>query len=168
MSDDLSISDVAKAAGLSRVTIYKCINSGELSVSVNPVNGVKTVSKSELSRFLSVRGVKREQSINSQPEQQLTSQTVNILQERVKGLEAQLKTQELLIEEQRKRLLLLEDLRGTQTKSTEFVSDALHVTQNTAGNIAPNTNYTGTVQHKPKRGLLSRVFAAAIKAGLEN
>lgn len=132
MSDNLTISQVAKAAGISRVTAYKAVNSGELSVSVNPVNGVKTVSKSELTRFLSVRGVKPLQSTNSKNEQVLTVNTNNDLQAKVNSLQALLDAREQVIaaknqviEEQAKRLLLLEDRREDRadqampTRSTE-------------------------------------------------
>lgn len=111
MTDNLTISEVARAAGLSRVSVYKAVNNGELSFSVNAVNGVKTVSKSELARFLSVRGVKSLQSTYSKTEQVLTGEANNALQAQVKSLQALIEAKDAVIEEQRKRLLLLEDLR---------------------------------------------------------
>lgn len=137
-SDDLTIAQVAKASGLSRVTVYKCIDRGELSASVNPVSGVKTVSRSEFARFMSNRSVKPEQSTNSQSVQLLTDDSVKVLQERVKGLEAQLKAKEMLIEEQQKRLLLLEDLRTGQTTEQRFASDALPTEQKQRQDFAIN------------------------------
>lgn len=159
-SDDLTIAQVAKASGLSRVTIYKCIDRGELSASVNHVNGVKTVSRSEFARFMSGRSVKPEQSTNSQSVQLLTDESVKVLQERVKGLEAQLKDKEMLIEEQRKRLLLLEDLRNTQSKEQIFAPEAQHETQ-----LAPKTFAPEAKSSRP-RSLLERI-TSAVKAGLE-
>lgn len=148
MSDNLTISQVAKAAGLSRVTVYKAVNSGELSVSVNPVNGVKTVSKSELARFLSVRGVKPLQSTNSKHEQVLTVNTHNDLQAQVNSLQALLaakdqvlEAKEQVIAEQSKRLLLLEDRREARPAQQEQNRpvEAPEITQKRPADRKPRT-----------------------------
>lgn len=156
MTDNLTISEVARAAGLSRVSVYKAVNNGELSVSVNTVNGVKTVSKSELARFLSIRGVKPLQSTYSKPEQVLTGDANNALQVQVKSLQALIEAKDAVIEEQRKRLLLLEDLRQQAAPGQAMVVPEPR--QNPSKELQDSTK-----PPKPPRGIGSRLIGAVWK-----
>jgi hypothetical protein len=107
----VSISEAARLSGKSRTTLYRLLNSGELS-SVTGVDSQPGIDISELLRvFPGIRvqvGVQNERPPVTPSEQCVTPEMDSHL---YRSLQAQIDALERLLTEKDQRIMLLEDLR---------------------------------------------------------
>ena len=76
----LTITEAAKAAGISRPTLYRRIKSGQLSTARQP-DGTKGIDSSELVRVFGVLQMNTNHTVNSEHRE-----IEDVLHERIKGL----------------------------------------------------------------------------------
>ena len=149
----LTISEAARLAGKSRTTLYRLLNSGELS-SVTGVDSQPRIDVSELLRvFPGIKlksGVQPERPPVYQIEQHVTPQLDSQL---YRALQAQIDTLERLLVEKDQRIMLLEDMRAPSTEQPPIPT-------------APATPTPTPPKPERQRGLLDRLadgLAAALK-----
>lgn len=154
-SNNLSVAELAEMAGVSRVTMYRYLKEGLISFQTDSLKN-KFIERSEAERWLATREVKRVTTPHVSPVQHDTSNEKASLQRELAALQQLLQAKDQIISEQRERLLLLEDLRRTQTSSQVIANDALSSEQIEAKSFASEAN------RKPKsKTLLDRLSRAA-------
>ena len=157
-----TVAELASLANVSRVTLYRYLKQGILSFQTDAV-GNKIIEASEAYRWLSSYGVAPATTVTASVKQPDTSPEVEALQreilllrEIIAARESDLQSKDVTIEEQQKRLLLLEDLRqqGTGNPVTR---------QEVASTPTPEVGMrTQPTRHEKKpRTLLDRLTDAA-------
>ena len=150
----LTVTKAAELLGVSRVTVYKWISTGILSFEVSD-DGSKLIDTSEAVRVLSLNKKKNSRQLNVSTEQQLTERPETALQREISLLRELLQAKDAVIEEQKQRLLLLEDNRQQGT-----VSLATRQQTPTEGQAELGIRSLVTRHQKP-RTLLDRLTKAA-------
>lgn len=126
----VSISEAARLAGISRPTIYKLMNSGQLNFTsvVKAGRTVKNIDTSELIRvFGTIENLPAATDFTVKPEQQITQvnspdlqhlqHEIELLQKENEGLKEAVTSRDEHISSLRQAMLLLEHKQGAQQLS---------------------------------------------------
>jgi len=127
---NVSISEAARLAGISRPTIYKLMNSGQLNFTsvVKAGKTVKNIDTSELIRvFGTIGSIPSATDFTVNPEQKITQvnsanlqdlqHKIELLQKENEGLKEAVASRDDHISSLRQAMLLLEHKQGTQQPS---------------------------------------------------
>lgn len=150
----LTVNELAAKAGVSRVTIYRYLSQGKFSFQLDE-QGNKIIEASEAYRWLATLGVTPVTSNPASPLLHETSSEASKLQLEVTLLRELLQAKDSIIEEQKQRLLLLEDNR--QQGTSGFVTRHEIPTE---ARTEPDTRGLVT-RHKKPRTLFDRLTNAA-------
>jgi len=165
----LTVAEAAKSLGISRVTLYKHISLGRVSFQLDSNNN-KTLDPSEVARLSETISVKSSKAFTNKSEHSFTVNDNNSLQAKINSLQALLDSKDAvieskdqtiadkvtIIEEQRKRLLLLEDLRQQAAPGQAMAVPEQR--QNPSKELQDSTK-----PPKPERGIASRLIGAVFK-----
>jgi len=123
----VSISEAARLAGISRPTIYKLMNSGQLNFTsvVKAGRTIKNIDTSELIRvFGTIENLPAATDFTVKPEQKITQvnspdlqhlqHEINLLQKENEGLKEAVTSRDEHISSLRQAMLLLEHKQGAQ------------------------------------------------------
>lgn len=124
----VSITQASKLTGKSRQTLYKHINSGQLSLSTD-INGSKGVDTSELLRIYGTLNIDKLTTVQVDTAgHKLTKQNNNIVNtdnKRLTELEIELTLSKLKIDEQQKQLDLKQDTINAKQETIDTLKSAL-------------------------------------------
>ena len=149
----LTVNDLAAKAGVSRVTIYRYLSQGKLSFQLDD-SGNKIIEASEAYRWLATLGVTPVTPKATSPLLHENNSEASKLQLEVTLLRELIQAKDDIIQEQKHRLLLLEDNRQRSATS-------LDLKQESSTQTAPEISSTSTPKRQKKpRSLFDRLAHA--------
>lgn len=151
----LTVTQLAAKAGVSRVTLYRYLSQGKLSFQLDE-QGNKIIEASEAYRWIATLGVTPVTSQAVTPLLHETHSETSKLQLEVTLLRELLQAKDAVIEEQKKRLLSLEDMRERPAPG-----QAIAVPEQ--GQSPSKLTQDSTKPPKPERGIASRLIGAVFK-----